>query len=715
MKIHGIDGMSAEDIRQELNRGGRLVIYTYCISILVMTFKRPADIRLVRAGHNAAAGSWPWIVISLLFGWWGIPWGPIYTIETIYRNLCGGIDVTEDFLRQFATPPPVASSVAAVATTAARPAPAPAPTALRTPPPPPQGFNYRAAGLIAGAISLIVLLGLSVYCWVRQQELPVVLVSGLDQQQAVTVNGQSYVLPPHGVRNLTLPEGDVTVEHDGQTEHVTFALPFFDHLSQDRVGVINPDRAAVLLLSDVVYYRDGESHPDNEDLPYTLFVNQPSYFLAKPDYLLTKPDDRITMPQGTPRTVRKHLDNVTGRHADTLVADIAGKNGYDAAREHLMIRARHESSEAFLVAAMKNLKPADHAAFFKAHLADRPVLVEWHRYYQNSMETLHPEHDLVAEYRALLQAEPANGALMYLLARETTDEAESTRLWQQAVAATPACAHAYGAMAYDAMSDGRFADALDGYTASEKAGLVSDSRRGYRRQALFALGRADVLLGELAAERKSTPTNLELVDEEIRTTLFFRHDKAAAEKLKADCLGVFKAQGTSKDYLASIATYLDYGLAYQLQDWDRHAKAAAGMDSPYYKFEAACTKSDLKQAGEVLKTIQRPGSGRHFLLYLLAQRAGDAAAETHFQHALELMKQEDSKHRRVAGLLTTPAVDPKNICAVRLPLEEKRILLTALGVHDPANRATYFDLARKLNIGPSFPYYFLQPILAEST
>jgi hypothetical protein len=717
MQIHGIEGMSADNIRDEVNRGGRLVIYTYCVSILVMTFKRPAGIRLIKAGHSPAAASWPWIVISLLFGWWGIPWGPIYTIETIYRNLCGGIDVTDDFMRQTAPTPAV------VAAASAAPAPAPARVtsvpagagALRTPPPPPQGFNFRVAGLLAGGVCLTVLLGLSVYCWARQQELPVVLVSGLDEPTTVKVNGQTYPLPPHGVRNLTLPEGEVTVESAGETQRLSFSLPFFDHLTEDRVGVINPDRAAVLVQTDVIYYRDGVNGPADEEPGYKILVNQPSYFLPKPDYLLAKPDEHISMPSGSTRTVKTHLDHITGRRAESIVESIAGKNGYPAAREHLMIRARHESGEAFLVTAMRTLKPEDQSAFFKLRLADRPVLVEWHRYYQNSMEHLHPEHDLVAEYRALLQAEPTNGALMYLLARETTDEDEAARLWQQAVAASPACAHAYGAMAYDAMSDGRFADALESYTAAEKAGLVTESRRGYRRQALLALGRADVLLAELAEARKASPVNLELVDEEIRATLFFRHDRTAAEKLKADCLKACQAQGTSKDYLANIESYLDYGVSYQLQDWARNAKASAGLDSPYFKFEAACTTGDFKQASELLQAMDDPGSERHLLLYLLAQRAGDPAAETHFQRALELMKTEDGKHRRIASLLAAPAPDPRSVCAVRLRLEDKRILLAALGVHDQANRAAYFDLARKLNIGPAFPYYFLQPILGAST
>ncbi|MES1168036.1 MAG: hypothetical protein ABUL61_02585, partial [Oleiharenicola lentus] len=181
------------------------------------------------------------------------------------------------------------------------------------------------------------------------------------------------------------------------------------------------------------------------------------------------------------------------------------------------------------------------------------------------------------------------------------------------------------------------------------------------------------------------------------------------------CLKACKAQGTSDDYLGSIDAYLQVGMAYQLKDWNQYTKAAAKLESPYFRFDAACTANDVKQATAVLKTIETPSSQLHLLLYLVAQRAGDPSAETHFQHALDQMQKEDNKHRRVASLLAAPAPDARSVCAVRLRLEEKRVLLAALGVRDPANRAAYFALARKLNTGPGFPYYFLQPILGEST
>jgi hypothetical protein len=33
---------------------------------------------------------------SLVAGWWGIPWGPTFTIGALYNNLRGGKDVTAE-------------------------------------------------------------------------------------------------------------------------------------------------------------------------------------------------------------------------------------------------------------------------------------------------------------------------------------------------------------------------------------------------------------------------------------------------------------------------------------------------------------------------------------------------------------------------------------------------------------------------------------------
>ena len=107
MKIVGVEGMTGDDLCRELERGGKFVIYHYCISILVMTFRRPSDIYFIRGGHHGVSQGLQFTILSLLLGWWGIPWGPIYTIGCLVTNLNGGKDVTQAVLASFQDAPTV--------------------------------------------------------------------------------------------------------------------------------------------------------------------------------------------------------------------------------------------------------------------------------------------------------------------------------------------------------------------------------------------------------------------------------------------------------------------------------------------------------------------------------------------------------------------------------------------------------------------------------
>jgi hypothetical protein len=90
--------MSWDELADEIRRGGRLVTYYYCISIGIVTFLQPSRIHLVRSGESGVARSWGYTLLSLLVGWWGIPWGFIYTPLAVGRNIRGGIDVTDILL-----------------------------------------------------------------------------------------------------------------------------------------------------------------------------------------------------------------------------------------------------------------------------------------------------------------------------------------------------------------------------------------------------------------------------------------------------------------------------------------------------------------------------------------------------------------------------------------------------------------------------------------
>lgn len=100
-EIKGIEGLSLNDINEEVQQGAKFVSYTYCISIILMTFKRPSDIFFIKSGESAIAKGLPYTFLSLLLGWWGIPWGPIYTLAALFSNTGGGKDITPEVLQHF--------------------------------------------------------------------------------------------------------------------------------------------------------------------------------------------------------------------------------------------------------------------------------------------------------------------------------------------------------------------------------------------------------------------------------------------------------------------------------------------------------------------------------------------------------------------------------------------------------------------------------------
>src|SRR6516165_11148643 len=95
MRIHGIAKLSRAEVEKELAADGRFVVFEYCVSCLIATTRRPTEIYFLHAGELGLLRGLPSSLVSLLLGWWGIPWGIIYTPLTLITNFGGGRDVTE--------------------------------------------------------------------------------------------------------------------------------------------------------------------------------------------------------------------------------------------------------------------------------------------------------------------------------------------------------------------------------------------------------------------------------------------------------------------------------------------------------------------------------------------------------------------------------------------------------------------------------------------
>ncbi len=100
--IIGTEGLTVAEVIDEVERGGRFVIFEYVMSFVIFSTKRPSDVYFIKAGENPLAKGWGFVLITLILGWWGIA-GFFWTLGALYTNLSGGRDVTAEVMATVST------------------------------------------------------------------------------------------------------------------------------------------------------------------------------------------------------------------------------------------------------------------------------------------------------------------------------------------------------------------------------------------------------------------------------------------------------------------------------------------------------------------------------------------------------------------------------------------------------------------------------------
>lgn len=91
--------LTHSELEQKISKGSRFITYQYCVSIFfAVTLQRFSPAILIDKDEDLSKYRKRYNAISLIFGWWGIPWGPIYTLKSISVNKKGGIDITENVM-----------------------------------------------------------------------------------------------------------------------------------------------------------------------------------------------------------------------------------------------------------------------------------------------------------------------------------------------------------------------------------------------------------------------------------------------------------------------------------------------------------------------------------------------------------------------------------------------------------------------------------------
>lgn len=100
-------------------------------------------------------------------------------------------------------------------------------------------------------------------------------------------------------------------------------------------------------------------------------------------------------------------------------------------------------------------------AVLESGLSRRPMLIEWHRVYQELMGQLQSDVDLEATYRTTVEQEPENTVAKYLLGRLLDDMVEAETLFRASDNVPNATGYGYNAIAYQRLCSGQFTKALE--------------------------------------------------------------------------------------------------------------------------------------------------------------------------------------------------------------------------------------------------------------
>jgi hypothetical protein len=697
MNIRGTEGLTPADIQAEIARGARFVAYQWCISLLVITLKRGTRIYYLKPGETGFLPGFCWSAFTLIAGWWGFPWGPIYTIGSLWTNLRGGIDVT-----------------AAVSTdlTATHGAPAVAPLSGALVPAPRWSAGPLAAlGLLAAAIGGTIF-GVQYH---ERQHMPVALANGLGASYTAEIDGVRHELRPHSVQRLELPEGQHTVAASlpGGTGETRFTFDTSE-VSGAKITVINPDAAALVDEETMIYTPKSLTRSKAEPLKPNIYSGRTAYTLAKPDYFLADFPEHIEMPSDSNEAYRCRITVLTeftpGQAAD-IVLRYTGRSAMVAYLQEL--GKRQPNNQELLQTAVQLLEPTEAKAFFATHLAARPVYIEWHRTYQSYIQFRQPEIDVATEYRHLAETEPDEGAFAYLYGRILDDPSIARSWFERALAAKKPSAYAHAALAYDIAAAGDFVGALAALEQARAAGLDTTSQREQRIECLVALHRLDEALREFKALPPPSAADFARATQEIH--LNYLAGGTPAAKHAIDAFVARLPSDISEDSRKSIRKTYEAQLAYYEGDQATYVANTTAEAGDIMQMIAALCRDDRAGAEKALAALPVQTSGSWLMLYISAKLGHDPRADSYWDKAIAAFAREPYGHRRLAAHFTgTAALPTSELIDYPMTIPEKRIFLAAIGLHEPRLRAAAFARAQQCNFSREFPYHLVAAALATA-
>ena len=564
-----------------------------------------------------------------------------------------------------------------------------------------------------GPIVLLLILGGYLYgTWSMAQNRNVYLVNGLNIPYTVTINSQIHALRAFAVREITIPEGEVTIFSDNpslQQQTCRIATPFFTRIFLERSFVINPDQVAIIVWQQVEYSTQQASKGGDMIRYHTGSL---CYEFKGIDYFFESFPESITIEGKRAKRERiTRIDNISPDYAIEFLGDKVKSEQARAFGKKIL--TYYPDDEQAISAFSEIVEPQEFLDYIRPRLDERPLKTSAHRVYQHFMEVSFPEHDLTMEYNEYYSKNPGNADVMYLLARVTPDYREAEQLYRKAISAPQPSVHAYAGLSYNKLASGEFEESLELINKACELRPDIERFRDTKDLVLSALKQYDAIIKEVRERRKKSPEETSRITNEFYFLLLDGQKEEALDISRRYVNQVSRKYNTATG--ERWRAHFDAILSYCEGSLDKYRERIAVLDSPRYSFQIAFLADNLKDAESAIAEIGEDEWALYLLLYLKAYSSGQPdPAETYLKQAIQYMEQGGFEERLIAGALEDRAnVDHSQILHLSLSPDHKALILAVFGVLFPEHRNDYFSLANKLNFTITFPHYFLKSFIAS--
>lgn len=569
--------------------------------------------------------------------------------------------------------------------------------------------------VVVGAILLIaavIALGVNEY---TRRHRTLYIVNGFDKPATVTIDGYGETVVER-MDPVVLPEGKYHAHITGpvdQTVDFQITTGYFDRWGGTPAWLLNVGGAALLEERHGHYRAD---NPPPEDIDFIF--GQTFTMFPQMDYPFQELPHSTELDSSQSEKTLTNLRISRNKPIDTVAYLAENGRTEEAIRLAQWDLNLHpdDLQMLYVYSGMAAQEPA-HARFInflRDGLSRRPVAVEWHRIYQENMETT-PDGaaSLRAAYDGMLQKEPANSALLYLRGRIAKDRQEGLDFFNRALKEDPKNAYAHFALGYDAMARGEWQEALPLLSHAVEYGGDVPSFRESLQDDRFATKDFAAAENEARSHLQQNPFdgNAEL---DLVLALVAESRAAEAQQAVTEYENRLAKDGDSADPSLRIAFLYATNKPAEIEKIPSNEKDGKGT------LCIALMEEGRSADAEKLIPLAGPDDDDPFFDIAMGTAwllEGDSAhASPWIDHAAKLLQDSSDNDLIQTGKIlassTPPSLDEMKTLVI--PPQSKSLLAACLALRYPGQAAAFGEMAAHYNILLVPPHYLIAQVTAKT-